>query len=305
MSSPKPKPTMKNTPWAKDIMKEAAYIMDALDVNWWLECGALLGIYRDGHLIDHDDPDIDFTVLEPADHPKIEEAFVKEGYTVYAQGEHQQVFQKRGVLVDISFYVLENDDLIMRVHGAGRAVQPYSLFNPLGEVEFDGRKYPTTNDVEAYLEQRYGDWWVPQKEKRPWTEPGEHLVWQPDKVGKVITYGTFDCLHYGHIRLLERAKSLGEHLTVGLSTDKFNKEKGKESIFTYRQREKDLRNLRCVDDVIPEDSWGQKYKDVVEKDIELLVMGSDWEGKFDDVQCRVQYLPRTPGVSSTKIRQAL
>lgn len=305
MSFAKSNLTMKDTPWAKDLLKEAADIMDATGETWWIECGVLLGIYREGKLLDHDDPDLDFTVLEPADHEKIKMAFEDKGYALYAEGQHQLVMQKRRVLVDISFYEVEDNNLVMKVHGAGKAVQPYSLFNPLGTIEFDGRVYPTTNDIEAYLEQRYEDWTVPQKQKRPWTEPGEHSVWKPDKVRRVITYGTFDCLHYGHIRLLERAKMLGEHLTVGLSTDEFNQVKGKKSAFNYKRRKKDLESLHYVDEIIPEESWEQKFKDVIARDIDLLVMGSDWEGKFDDVQARVIYLPRTEGVSSTKIRKAL
>lgn len=297
--------TMKDTPWAKDILRESADILDSVNETWWLECGVLLGIYREGKFIDHDDPDIDLTVLEPADHDKIRQAFIDKGYELFAEGTHQLVMKKRDVLVDISYYTVEDDDLVMRIHGAGRAVQPHHLFNPLGIVEFEGTVYPTTNDIEAYLTQRYGDWRTPQKEKRPWTEPGEHLVWRPEKVDKVITYGTFDCLHYGHIRLLERAKSLGRHLTVGLSTDEFNTLKGKKSTFSYERRRQDLLAINYVNDVLEERSWAQKKNDINERQINLLVMGNDWEGKFDDLPCKVLYLPRTEGISSTKIRQAL
>ena len=150
--------TMKDTPWAKEILEEAADLMNEAGVHWWLECGVLLGIYREGKLIDHDDQDIDFTVLEPADHYAIKRVFESQNYTLFAEGPHQLVMKKRDVLVDISFYALEDNDLVMRIEGAGRAVQPYSLFNPLGEVEFNGRTYPTTNDIEAYLVQRYEDW---------------------------------------------------------------------------------------------------------------------------------------------------
>lgn len=296
---------MKDTPWATEILAEAADLLDSTGEKWWLECGVLLGIHREGKLLDHDDSDIDFTVLEPADHDKLREVFQNNGYELFAEGNHQLVMKKRDVLVDISFYTLESEELVMRIHGAGRAVQSYSLFNPLGEVEFLGRIYPTTNDIEVYLEQRYGDWRTPKKEKRPWTEPGEHLVWKPEKLDKVITYGTFDCLHYGHIRLLERAKSLGRHLTVALSTDEFNVEKGKKAAFNFEQRRKDLLAISYVDDVISETHWEQKKDDIVQRGINLLVMGDDWAGKFDELPCKVIYLPRTPGVSSTKVRNAL
>lgn len=305
MSSVNNKLTMKDTPWAKDTLKEAADIMNATGAYWWLECGVLLGIYREGKLLDHDDPDIDFTVLEPTDHEKIKRLFLDNDYKLFAEGPHQLVMIKKDVLVDISFYTRESEDLVMRIHGAGRAVQPYALFEPLGEVEFEGRTYPTTNNIEAYLEQRYGDWKTPKKEKRPWTEPGEHMVWQAERVDKVITYGTFDCLHYGHIRLLERAKSLGRHLTVGLSTEEFNKIKGKKAQFSYERRRQDLLGVTYVDEVIPEVSWNQKSRDITERGVGLLVMGDDWKDKLDEVPCNVLYLPRTEGVSSTKIRKAL
>lgn len=169
---------MRDTPWAHEILKEGADLLDTLSETWWLECGALLGIYREGKLLDHDDPDLDITVLEPADHDKIREQFLNHGYEIYAEGQHQMVLRKRKVLFDISFYRVEDNNLVMEIFGAGRAVQPYSLFSPLGEITFMGRKYPTTNNIEAYLEQRYGDWRTPKTEKRPWTEPGETLVWQ-------------------------------------------------------------------------------------------------------------------------------
>ena len=125
---------------------------------------------------------------------------------------------------------------------------------------------------------------------------------------RVITYGTFDLLHYGHINLLRRAKALGDHLTVALSTDEFNqKAKGKKSFFTYEQRKTLLEAIRYVDLVIPEGNWGQKISDVKEFRIDTFVMGDDWEGKFDFLKehCEVVYLPRTPEISTTQIKQEL
>lgn len=171
--------TMKDTPWAVDILREGAGLLDKLGVKWWLECGALLGIHREGKLLDHDDPDLDITIPEPVDHDAIREVFLESGFEVFAEGNHQLVLKKRDVLFDISYYRIEGDQLVMEIFGAGKAVQPLSLFEPLGEIPFAGRLYPTTNNVEAYLVQRYGeDWRVPKDEKRPWTEPGETLVWQ-------------------------------------------------------------------------------------------------------------------------------
>lgn len=124
---------------------------------------------------------------------------------------------------------------------------------------------------------------------------------------KVITYGTFDLLHYGHINLLQRAKAYGDYLIVGLSTDEFNKHKNKTCYFTYEERKKMLEALRCVDLVIPEESWEQKRADVKEFRVNTFVMGSDWTGKFDFLNdlCEVIYLSRTPEISTTKIKSEL
>lgn len=125
---------------------------------------------------------------------------------------------------------------------------------------------------------------------------------------RVITYGTFDMLHYGHINLLRRAKALGDYLIVGLSTDEFNwNEKGKKSYFTYEERKAMLEAIRYVDLVIPEQCWDQKTKDVERYHADVFVMGDDWKGKFDFLkdQCEVVYLPRTPEISSTKIKAEL
>ncbi len=125
---------------------------------------------------------------------------------------------------------------------------------------------------------------------------------------RVITYGTFDLLHYGHINILRRAKQLGDYLIVGLSTDEFNsKEKGKKTYFTYEQRKMLLESLRYVDLVIPENSWNQKEEDIRLYHIDTFVMGDDWKGKFDSLKelCEVVYLPRTPEISTTQIKHDL
>ncbi len=125
---------------------------------------------------------------------------------------------------------------------------------------------------------------------------------------KVITYGTFDLLHYGHINLLQRAKSLGDYLVVALSTDEFNsKDKGKVTYFSYEERKRLLEAVRYVDLVIPEENWEQKISDVKELKIDTFVMGDDWKGKFDFLKdyCEVVYLERTPEISTTKIKHDL
>ena len=122
---------------------------------------------------------------------------------------------------------------------------------------------------------------------------------------RVITYGTFDLLHYGHINLLERAKALGDYLVVVISTDEFNwNMKQKKCYFSYEDRKRMVEALRCVDLVIPETCWEQKITDVQEYKIETFVMGDDWKGKFDFLKdyCEVVYLPRTPEISTTQIK---
>ncbi|MWD29648.1 glycerol-3-phosphate cytidylyltransferase [Aquicoccus sp. SCR17] len=124
---------------------------------------------------------------------------------------------------------------------------------------------------------------------------------------RVITYGTFDTLHYGHILLLERARAMGDYLIVGISSDEFNEGKGKRAHFDYETRKRLLQSLRCVDLIIPEHSWEQKREDIVAHKADIFIMGDDWKGKFDDLSdlCEVHYLPRTPNVSSTLMRQHL
>ncbi|MCL6632941.1 MAG: glycerol-3-phosphate cytidylyltransferase [Alicyclobacillus herbarius] len=124
---------------------------------------------------------------------------------------------------------------------------------------------------------------------------------------KVLTYGTFDLLHWGHINLLKRARALGDYLVVGLSTDEFNAEKNKKAYYNYENRKLILEAIRYVDEVIPEVSWEQKVRDVIEHNIDIFVMGDDWRGKFDFLKeyCEVVYLPRTIGISSTQIKQDL
>ncbi len=125
---------------------------------------------------------------------------------------------------------------------------------------------------------------------------------------KVITYGTYDLLHYGHINLLRRARALGDYLIVALSTDEFNwNSKQKKCYFTYEQRKQLLEAIRYVDLVIPEKNWEQKKEDVREFKVDVFVMGDDWKGKFDFLkdQCEVIYLPRTPEISTTQIKTQL
>jgi glycerol-3-phosphate cytidylyltransferase len=131
---------------------------------------------------------------------------------------------------------------------------------------------------------------------------------QEDVMSKtVLTYGTYDLLHKGHILLLERAKQLGDYLIVGLSTDAFNQVKNKSCVYPYEDRFTIVSAIKYVDKVIPEGCWEQKVDDIERYGVDTLVMGDDWEGKFDFLRdhCAVVYLPRTPGISTTSIKTGL
>jgi glycerol-3-phosphate cytidylyltransferase len=123
----------------------------------------------------------------------------------------------------------------------------------------------------------------------------------------VLTYGTFDLFHPGHVQLLRRAKELGSKLVVGLSTDQFNAKKGKRSVMSYEDRKTILEACRYVDEVFPEEDWQQKLDDAKRLGVSVFVMGDDWAGKFDFMAnyCTVVYLARTPDVSSTEIKQRM
>jgi glycerol-3-phosphate cytidylyltransferase len=123
----------------------------------------------------------------------------------------------------------------------------------------------------------------------------------------VITYGTFDLLHIGHIHLLRRARELGDHLTVAVSTDEFNEGKGKKTILPFEERLEIVKSIRYVDEVIPESSWEQKEDDVRRLGISVFTMGDDWAGRFDFLKplCEVVYLPRTPDISSSGLKAEL
>ena len=122
----------------------------------------------------------------------------------------------------------------------------------------------------------------------------------------VMTYGTYDILHYGHIRLLKKAKELGDYLIVGLSTDEFNAIKNKKSYYNYEIRKEMLEAIKYVDKVVPEKDWDQKENDIKKYNVDIITMGSDWENneKFEKLKefCEVVYLPRTEGISTTLIK---
>lgn len=124
---------------------------------------------------------------------------------------------------------------------------------------------------------------------------------------RVLTYGTFDLLHIGHLNLLERLRALGDELYVAVSTDEFNHRKGKRCVVPYAERIRLVSALRCVDFTLPENDWAQKATDIQAHNVQVLGMGGDWAGKFDDMRahCEVIYLPRTEGISTTFLRQTI
>ena len=123
----------------------------------------------------------------------------------------------------------------------------------------------------------------------------------------VITYGTFDMFHVGHLRLLKRLKEMGDELIVAVSTDEFNEVKGKKTLIPYDQRVEILSSIEYVDRVIPEKSWEQKIEDVKKYKADLFVIGNDWEGEFDFLKehCEVKYLERTQDISTTQLKKSL
>lgn len=124
---------------------------------------------------------------------------------------------------------------------------------------------------------------------------------------KVLTYGTFDLFHIGHLNILKRARELGDYLVVAVSSDSFNAIKGKKCAIPDHERMAIVEAIKYVDKVIPENDWDQKISDVQDNDIDIFVMGDDWEGKFDFLKeyCEVVYLPRTDGISTTQIKKEL
>ena len=129
-----------------------------------------------------------------------------------------------------------------------------------------------------------------------------------EKMAKtIITYGTFDMFHVGHLRLLQRLKELGDKLIVGVSTDEFNDIKKKKTLIPFEQRKEIIANIKCVDHVIAEESWEQKIHDIQKYNVDIFAIGDDWKGKFDYLgeYCEVKYLERTKNISTTQLKKSL
>lgn len=188
----------------------------------------------------------------------------------------------------------------------------YETIFPLRTVLFEDHFFPTVNDPDAYLTYIYGNYMVPKVNRRHLdikklsTEKIIAIKKYNEKRTKriILTYGTFDTFHFGHWFLLKRAAELGDQLIVGISSDKFNKSKNKQSLHSLKQRMEIIKSLSFVDDVLIEETWDQKKRDIITNKVTTLVMGDDWAGKFDELSefCEVIYLPRTPSISSSIIK---
>lgn len=201
-------------------------------------------------------------------------------------------------------------DSIFNLWGAWqeRELVPAEWFGEGALMGFGGETYPVPEKWDLYLTRIYGDYMKPP-ESVPHTHGGAWFRRGGSPMRRVITYGTFDLLHYGHINLLKRARECGDYLIVALSTDEFNwGSKRKRCYFPYEKRKALLESIRYVDLVIPEESWGQKRRDIHEYHVDTFVMGDDWEGEFDFLReegCEVMYLPRTPEISTSQIKRDL
>jgi len=124
---------------------------------------------------------------------------------------------------------------------------------------------------------------------------------------RVLTYGSFDLFHIGHLNFLQRAKSYGDHLIVGVATDEFNLKKGKVSLFSYQERTRIVENIKCVDEVFPANSWEEKVRDIERYKPDVIVASEEWREKYEPLKklCRVEFLPRTANISSSKFQQLL
>lgn len=295
----------------------------------WIQDGTLLGYFREKDFISHD-LDTDMGMMIDDFSEKILEDSLEAGFTYsflgYPESCMQITFSRFDVRTDV-FFFYNMDGFVY--HSAflenNRIDYRYERFN-LKEVLFLGNIFLVPSDELKFIVAKYGvGWHFPDVEWSYAYSPKNHYIngtidfsKQSEKIEKwlteissterrkkIITYGTFDTLHYGHIEIIRRAKEFGDHLTVGISTDEFNRKKGKESIFEYSKRNEWIKSISYVDEIIPEYDWSQKKTDVENMNIDILVMGDDWVGKFDDLPCRAIYLKRTECISSTEIKKVL
>ncbi|WP_375281874.1 adenylyltransferase/cytidyltransferase family protein [Pseudooctadecabacter sp.] len=304
---------------AKEV-EAAIDIVTAYGYECFIYSGTLLGMVRDGTFLPHDD-DVDLGVLIKAN-SQVRAAREWKYLTrdLIARGLlSDKTNLDRGILklkasekIDFDLFAawIDDDDKV--------SVYPYSAagfdrsvllpLQPTGPFELPGPANP-----DNVLAVNYGPGWrVPdpyytfQMGKQDVMFEDYLRTCKEDHPGPrtIITYGTFDLFHAGHVRRLERLAKLGERLIVGLSTDEFNAGKGKKAVCSYEDRKQVLEACSFVDLVIPEETWDQKRGDIKTHKADLFAMGDDWVGKFDDLKdlCDVTYLPRTENISTTDLR---
>lgn len=304
-------------------------------IPYWIQDGTLLGYHREQNFIGHD-VDADIGIMFEDFSPKVMDAFKNAGFSIknmfgYPQDSFEISLFRYDVKIDIFFYY-KRDDYIYHCAFNQKTSKEYNnkieyryeKFNTK-EITFLGNKMFAPVDELKFILTKYGENWKTPDPNWDWAySPKNHVdtnhtmneeeknkkieAWKSsfkEKKKKVITYGTFDTFHYGHMELLKKAKQFGYHLTVGLSTDEFNQIKGKESKFSYQQRYEWLKSISLIDEIIPESNWEQKENDIKKHNIDIMIMGDDWVGKFDNLPCRVIYLNRTPEISSTKIKNII
>lgn len=290
---------------------------------YWLQDGTLLGYFREGSFISHDlDTDLgmmynDFStkILDFAKSYRFEYTFVG-----YPEDCLQLTFKRFNIRTDVFFYYNKEDFMYHSAFTKNKRIDYRYKSFALKEIKFLDKIFFAPANELTFITTKYGEnWKVPDTSWNFAYSPKNHCdtgiiingADQTEKIKKlpatskpktVITYGTFDTLHYGHLELLRRARQFGDKLVVGLSTDRFNEIKGKQTKFSYAQRYEWLKSTSFVDEIIPETDWGQKQHDIKKYSIDVMIMGDDWVGKFDDLPCTVIYLTRTPEISSTKIK---
>lgn len=294
---------------------------------YWIQDGTLLGYYRENNFISHD-LDTDIGMMFEDFSFEIMEEIKKLGFSLYhtfgyPNDSFEASFTRYGIKTDIFFYYKKNDKIYHCAFKQNRRIDYYyDKFN-LKEIDFLGiRLFAPVNELK-FITTKYGENWKTPDTSWDWAySPKNHVdtgyLIDPSEQKKrvknwhatsnkksriVITYGTFDTFHYGHLELIRRAKQFGDKLIVGLSTDDFNKAKGKQSRFSYNQRKEWLQAIALVDEIIPETNWEQKVCDIKTHSVDVMVMGDDWVGRFDNLPCRVIYINRTPEISSTKIKK--
>lgn len=303
-------------------VREVIAKLERLSGGVFLNSGTLLGVVRDKRLIDHDD-DVDLGFLlnagsaeeavaewiELKDTLRTLDLLADEGL------KHPEIYKIRSsgrYEIDLFPVWVEAGKVFVFPHTCGELAE-HDVF-PLKTCAITGLPIPAV--PEKMLELNYGEGWqAPDPYFRfPWGEAirkfadfcgGVRSAVARDTRKTVLTYGTFDLFHIGHVRLLRRLSEMGDRLIVGCSTDEFNAIKGKTCVMPYEERAEILRACSYVSQVIPENDWAQKRSDVQTYGADIFAMGDDWQGKFDDLAdlCEVVYLPRTESISTTDLKK--